>query len=380
MSNSIIERKQFIEDLLKSNDLQKMIVEESTDDINELTTLKKKIIDFNKVIRSFNGKIMYVKSGSTGHTFKGIVDDNTAFAIKIVAYTKKGNYGLPSNMTRPENAELRLLKLLSQFVVESLTPHVVLPITTFYSNIDSFTGNNLRNTLVKAKKFEQFLEKYNNNEYYDYCSILISEWADGGDLLDFIRNHSDKIKTSHWRNIFFQIIATLAVIQDKYPSFRHNDLKANNVLLQYIKPEKKEFKYLINGKEYIIPNIGIQIKLWDFDFGCIPDIVDNEKVSAKWTSKINVKPIRNRYYDLHYFFNTLVKKGFFPEILTSPKIDKSIKDFILRVIPYQLLKKNKYVSSRGRILINKEITTPHKIISRDPFFEIYRNFKNVDMK
>ena len=375
MSNSIEIRKKFINDLLQSNNLQKMISDDNSN-IEELTTLKKKIIDFNKIIHNFNGKIMYVKSGSTGHTFKGILDENNAFAIKIVAYSKKGNYGLPSNMTRPENAELRLLKLLSSFVMESRTPHIVLPITTFYSNIESFTGENLRKTLTKAKKYDQFIEKYNDDEYYDYCSILISEWADGGDLLDFIRNHSDKIKTSHWRNIFFQIIATLAIIQDKFPSFRHNDLKANNILLQYIEKDKKEFKYLINGKEYIIPNIGVQIKLWDFDFACIPGIVENQKVDAKWTNKINVTPHKNRYYDLHYFFNTLVKKGFFPELLTSTKIDKSIKDFVLRVIPYQLLKKNRYVSKRGRILVNKEITTPHKLISRDPFFEIYRNFRN----
>lgn len=372
--DSIQKRKIFINNLLESNELQKMI-DEKTSDINELTTLKKKIVDFNKIIHKFNGKIMYIKSGSTGHTFKGIMDDGSEVAIKVVAYTKKGDYGLPSNMNRPENAELRFLKLFSKFVIDSLTPHIVLPITTFYSNTESFTGNNLQRSLTSAKKYDQFIDKYERGDYYDYCSVLISEWADSGDLLDFIRSHHSRMKTAHWRNIFFQIISTLAVIQDKYPAFRHNDLKANNVLLQKTDNAKKEFKYYINGKEFIIPNIGVQVKLWDFDFACIPDIIENEKVNANWTSKINVKPTKNRYYDLHYFFNTLVKKGFFPELLTSSKIDKSIKNFILRIIPYQLLKKNKYVSNRGRILINKELTTPYKIITEDPFFEIYRNFE-----
>lgn len=372
--DSIQKRKIFINNLLESNDLQKMI-DEKTSDINELTTLKKKIVDFNKIIHKFNGKIMYIKSGSTGHTFKGILDDGSEVAIKVVAYTKKGDYGLPSNMNRPENAELRFLKLFSKFVIDSLTPHIVLPITTFYSNTESFTGNNLQRSLTSAKKYDQFIDKYERGDYYDYCSVLISEWADSGDLLDFIRSHHSRMKTAHWRNIFFQLISTLAVIQDKYPAFRHNDLKANNVLLQKTDNTKKEFKYYINGKEFIIPNIGVQVKLWDFDFACIPDIIENEKVNANWTSKINVKPTKNRYYDLHYFFNTLVKKGFFPELLTSSKIDKSIKNFILRIIPYQLLKKNKYVSNRGRILINKELTTPYKIITEDPFFEIYRNFE-----
>ena len=85
MSNSIEIRKKFINDLLQSNNLQKMISDDNSN-IEELTTLKKKIVDFNKIIHNFNGKIMYVKSGSTGHTFKGILDENNAFAIKIVAY------------------------------------------------------------------------------------------------------------------------------------------------------------------------------------------------------------------------------------------------------------------------------------------------------
>ena len=368
---SIKKRQLFINELLESNNLQKMI---STNSLLKLSS--KEIIDFNKFIHTFNSKIMYVKSGSTGHIFKGTIDENTAFAIKIVGFLKDSNYGLPSNIRRPENAELKLLQLLSEFVVNETTPHIVLPITTFYSNTESFVGDNIRKNIIHSKKYDEFVENYKQNKYYDYCSILISEWANGGDLLDFIRIHKTNLKLAHWRNIFFQIISTLAIIQNKYPSFRHNDLKANNILLEQNKSEKKEIKYLINGNEYIIPNIGIQIKLWDFDFACIPGIVDNDKVSAKWTNKINVTPVQNRYYDLHYFFNTLVKKGFFPELLTSHKIDQSIKNFFLRIIPHQLLRQNKFVSKRGRILSNKEIITPEYLIENDPFFEIYRNFSN----
>ena len=367
------ERKAFIESLIISDDMNNMI-EDSNSDNDNIIEIKKKILDFNKLIHKLNGKITYIKSGSTGHTFKGILKDGSMVAIKIVAYPRKGHYGLPSNMNRPENAELRMLKLLSKFVLESSTPHIILPVTTFYSNIQSFIGTNIRNSLTDAKKYDDFIEKCEKSEYYEYCSILISEWADSGDLLDFIRKHHTSLKLAHWRNIFFQIISTLAIIQDKYPGFRHNDLKANNILVKTTDSEKKEFKYNINGCEYIIPNMGIQIKLWDFDFACIPGIVDNEKVNAKWTDQINVKPVQNRYYDLHYFFNTLLKKGFYPELLQSPDIDTSLKQFIVRIIPVKLLQKNKYVSKRGRILINKELTTPNKLITTDPFFEIYRNF------
>ena len=87
--------------------------------------------------------------------------------------------------------------------------------------------------------------------------------------------------------------------------------------------------------------IGFQIKLWDFDFACIPGLIDNSKVDAEWTSKINIDPVKNRYYDIHYFFNTLTKKGFFPQFWTEPEIPQRIKDFVRRVIPEKFRKGEK---------------------------------------
>ena len=42
----------------------------STKDIRKI--LNKKIHDFNKIINEIGGKLLYIKSGTTGHTFKGI--------------------------------------------------------------------------------------------------------------------------------------------------------------------------------------------------------------------------------------------------------------------------------------------------------------------
>lgn len=43
-------------------------------------------------------------------------------------------------------------------------------------------------------------------------------------------------------------------------------------------------------EKYNVTNIGYQIKLWDFDFACIPGVIKNSKVSADWTTNINVIP------------------------------------------------------------------------------------------
>ena len=41
--------------------------------------------------------------------------------------------------------------------------------------------------------------------------------------------------------------------------------------------------------------------------------------------KLMLNLLQNRYYDIHYFFNTLIKKGFFPELLTDPQYLTKLK-------------------------------------------------------
>jgi serine/threonine protein kinase len=347
----------------------------NTEDIREL--LPKKYIDFGKAITDLGGKLLYIKSGSTGHTFKGVHpppnnENREPYAVKIVAYPKKENYGDMYNIKRPENTELLMIRLLSYFVINKQTPHIVLPITTFNTSIKPFL-NLTKNNIVNNKKFEQFVEKYEKGEYYQNVSILVSEWANGGDLLDYLRKNYKNLKLKEWRIIFFQILSVLAIIHGKYPTFRHNDMKANNILIHNIDINSgtKKYMYKINNVTYVVPNIGFQIKLWDFDFACIPNVVDNSKVDADWTNKINIVPEQNRYYDIHYFINTLIRKGFLPEILTDDVVPEPVKEFIRRIVPEKYMT-GKLVSERGRILIKDEYMIPDTILKTDPFFKIMR--------
>jgi serine/threonine protein kinase len=389
--NLIPERINVINKMLQGKNVESILDTKSSsetdqsksEDIRDL--MPKKYIDFSKAISELGGKLLYIKSGSTGHTFKGVyppLEDGTndlrkSYAVKIVAYPKKENYGDMYNIKRPENAELMMIKLLSQFVRNSETPHIVLPIATFNTSIKPFLSL-AKSNLVDSKKFDQFLEKHQNGEYYQNVSVLISEWANGGDLLDYLRKHYKSFKIRHWRTIFYQFLSVLAIIQAKYPAFRHNDMKANNLLINLIDMSKKKYKYIINGQSYIVPNIGFQIKLWDFDFACIPKLVNNSKVEAEWTNKINITPHQNRYYDIHYFFNTLSRKGFFPEFWTEPEIPEKVKEFVNRVIP-EKYKSGKLVSEKGRILVNDEYLTADEILKNDSFFKVMReNLKEKD--
>lgn len=399
--NKIKERIEFIKIILDGTELEPMIQFNNCDTETVQTThisvvTQKEVKPFKDVINQIGGKLLYIKSGTTGHTFKGISypDKNNPdicinYAVKIVAYPKKENYGNINDATRPENAELVMLKLLSYFVVNNQTPHIVLPIASFNANIKMFV-NLTKNNIIDSKKYEHFVKRYNDDEFHTNVSVLISEWADGGDLLDYMRTNISKLTVKEWRVIFFQILSVLAIIQAKYPTFRHNDMKANNILLQKVAKNDDTnhnavYKYMINQTEYYVPNIGIQTKLWDFDFACIPGIVDNAKVYADWTKKINVNPEGHPYYDVHYFFNTLISKNFLPNFFSTDATGKSVvptevTDFIKRVVPDKL-RSGSSVTERGRLLLSfNEVKksgdvanmTPDEIIKNDPFFKKMR--------
>jgi hypothetical protein len=376
-------RIEFIKHILDGNKLQPMIdFDNQTNPEDE--RLNKKTMDVRKLFISMNVTLKYIKSGTTGHTFKATstLDKNVAFAVKVCAYPKTDDYGTIKNPKRPENAELYMLKLLSSFVIKKKSPHFILPIGTFNTSIGPFI--NVPKKLVdlsdkKNESYVKFIERCENDELEDLVSVLISEWADGGDLLDYIRKKYESMDLEQWSVIIFQILYTLASLHLKYESFRHNDMKANNILVKSTNSNYPENLYLYTMKapkgkiKFEIPDIGMQIKIWDFDFACISGIIENNKANADWTKKMNVSNKKNQYYDMHYFFNTLICKRFFPQFYTGGA-PKEIIEFVHRIIPkqYRTVVANDYIRKGGRILVDQEYTTPYKVIMTDKLFDKYR--------
>lgn len=138
------------------------------------------------------------------------------------------------------------------------------------------------------------------------ASVLVYEWYNGGNLSEYIRNNYQTMTVETWTIIFFQVLFALAKIQEFYPTFRHNNLRATNIQINLAEPMDKSTRYYLGNKEFWVPNIYIQTKLWNFDFACIDGLVEN-KVNSNSTKKNNITKKENKYYDMNYFFNTLIK-------------------------------------------------------------------------
>jgi hypothetical protein len=102
-------------------------------------------------------------------------------------------------------------------------------------------------------------------------------------------------------------------------------------------------------------------------------VVENIKVYQQWTKKINITSNKNRYYDIHYFFCTLIFKGFLPELMIDKSVPIEVKEFINYVIPeeYRPGHKSGKVNKRCRLQVDDEIFKPIDLLDH-PFFKPFQ--------
>ena len=362
-------------------------------------------VNLDQVMKQFNAELYYVKSGSTGHTFKAkSKDDNDMlFAMKVAAYPveKSGRHDI-DNMERPQNVELLIIALLARLVMRGETPHIVLPYWTFNVPTERFANIPLK-LINRGKRinvqYQEFVKEFKNDMFDDESSVLISEWCDKGDMLDYIRENYAIMTEKEWKIMLFQVLITLSKIHARYPSFKHNDLKANNILLQSTHSAHKNhhYRYQLNDTvEFVIPEIGYQIKLWDFDFACVKNMIDNEKVEEDWARDEGINSKTNQYYDMHYFLQCFLTNKIVTNM--SDHMPKSISDFLHRIVPVRYrsvyvvrppeikkksnqrrkrklsshIQTNPNLSESGRMLTSMVLTTPTRVLETDPLFAPFR--------
>lgn len=357
------------------------IITNNVKDIRDI--VNKKTINIPRYLLSLNCRIEYMCSGSTGHFYKIIQYDEhknkiCQFGMKLTMYNKTTLTGSIYDSTRPENVEIRISKLLGQYVLNGEIPHIILPFNTFYTDIKPFislqcSGDNANVNDPKGR-YKRFIISAKQGMYAPIVSINFYEYANNGDFLNFLKQNYNKLTLLEWKVFMFQILSTLAVIQSHYPGFKHNDLKANNILIHKVKKTDKKIKYKICGKNFMTPNIGYMLKLCDFDFASIRDIkqnVINQKVETPWAKKNGITSEKNLYYDVHYFFNSLIKGGFVEQIMTDPAVPQEFVDFINRIVPPNL-RSSKYCNENGRLIQNIEFMSPQGILFSDAFFKSFK--------
>ena len=228
--------------------------------------------------------------------------------------------------------EIRYLRLLADLVIFHKCPHITLPIGR--SVVDAETARKLLggpSITIKPGKYH----------------VILSESADQS-LTDLItsKNKHKRLTFYQLQVILFQIIYTLATIQRRFPSFRHNDLHLSNVLVQNLDTgtltravnhycmyyhQKEE-----GGKEkttkfyHDLVRCPFRILLWDMYFSSIADLQELTPLHSRRSS------VPNKYYDLHKLFDSL------EYVLGGSPIDERLRELLDDVVPpaYKCMPKN----------------------------------------
>lgn len=172
---------------------------------------------------------------------------------------------------RSEHVEPRILNFLWKHLVEDTraTPHIVAPLGK----------HAIIPTITESRRYSS------DRDYMDNSLVYFMEMASKRDLrrhLASVRYDGNKFEL-HFRVLLFQVCYTMECIFQRFPDFRHNDLKDDNVYL-HTGPVGGYDKYVIHGKTYYIPRIGATALVGDFDFATIPGYMfDNYKtIEQEW--------------------------------------------------------------------------------------------------
>lgn len=183
---------------------------------------------------------------------KGCLEGSITFAVKVTP--KKNN-----------QTECEVLEKCNWIIKNKICPNLPLVHHVTECNSCSFDKR-----VLKSKK----------------CGIIVTEFAEYGDLGTYLRKN--KVSSLVIENIMFQICTALYSLHKNF-SLVHNDLHLGNILVHKTNG-KGCWKYIINNKEYICPNIGLLITLWDFGLS---------SESSACTDHIRVSKIIKGLYSKH---------------------------------------------------------------------------------
>ena len=288
--------------------------------------------DLTEFIKSITLILPY-RGYSSSHFFINTIDskkfkldnkgpDTYQFLTKLNFYKKDYPelYGITNKDHLPQiTAEYKALELLKkEFIDKKITPCIIklLYYSECFDDNLNFSSNNsdsiedncskMRETLFKSPSksmnliiqnlFCKNIELINSglsNKGFSFMALEEGNITLKTYLKEFINNIEGIII---FKSLLFQVIITIYLISKKYPSFRHNDLHTDNIVLRFDKKysfNPMKMKYLVfndslteGGTTWTIPYFGIIAKIIDFGFvvikeeNIISNILDNKSIMA----------------------------------------------------------------------------------------------------
>lgn len=205
--------------------------------------------------------------------------------------------------------------------------------------------------------------------------IMYSEYANSGALEEFINKHKNTLRPIHYRFMITQVLYNLYRIHKKYPSFRHGDLHAKNILVNTDTPTLQINTYKIGNMTLKVEDVGLNLMLTDYGLSSTRVIKNPsiEGLDKEWGISQKSHPM----YDVHLFLNAIFLVC---SRIGSESAMETIR-FIDRILPddYKGSNTSKIMNFRMRINVNHSNFPTFEKIFSDAYFLPYRS-SNIKKK
>lgn len=273
----------------------------------------------------------------------------------------------------PVRVQMKMAEITNKMIRLKISPHFVRVYGKPKDCRDFFRHMRQHNKiperrLIEMKKYP-YATRYNNIAVMDRYSSSLTAFLRSSRLARM--DHPDVVL----KVVVFQVVYTLAALQQYIEAFRHNDCSTNNVLVQIDGTESpavtRAVSYLVHGdaRPFLVPDLGVSVAVADFDFvsggkvlvpGLKPGLtLKNRKVrdkSAYNRDPTFINPSSNQSYDVQYFLYGLDK------LLSRNAVIPETRAFLGRML--HGVTKNRAKSSNSNLY-------PLKVL-RDTYFDAFR--------
>ena len=262
----------------------------STNYLEDMTIIKKMYEgkQLSELINNvFNTNIAYEGFHKSAYVFKRMTNPPTDILIRQYEKNQESN---PNNSV---NVDKIIAYLLSDLVIHKKTRNILV-------NINNFD--------VNTKDLLLFLKKYKDIKVAGVLSVTIREHFY---KLVTLREHIESEPTlENMKDSIFQVLNTINIIQSMYPTFRHNKLDVDTIMVY--KTNEKSVNYKVDEKSYPFTSTG-EVKITNFLESNMQDYIDNDSIDENMRTP-------NKFYDIDTFLNSLL----------SFKLPKEISEFVER--------------------------------------------------
>lgn len=176
---------------------------------------------------------------------------------------------------------------------------------TYYSGLPRIDGSVEASILNLLKKVTYSYASPNIIQLYQYTKDSKTDYLVLEKLSKTFWTYLQENPTEFTvKGIILQVVFTLQILQYLYPGFRHNDLKVDNILLDYT-PRNQDVYLCYKTYSWKLPaNIPL-VKIADYDYAYVPNICSNPKVGTKYSRSFGCTKKGSKIYDVHVFLNSV---------------------------------------------------------------------------